>query len=49
MIEQNFRVPLISVGSANYDNNQHAEDKNVPIQNLRNSIETAAAIMTMKI
>lgn len=49
MIEQNFPVPLLSVGSANYDNNQHAEDENVRIQNLWNSIETAAAIMTMKI
>ncbi len=48
MIEQNFGVPLISVGSANYDNNQHAEDENVRIQNLWNAIETAAAIMTMK-
>mgnify|MGYP001063814019 FL=1 len=49
MIEQNFPVPLLSVGSANYDNNQHAEDENVRIQNLWNSIETVAAIMTMKI
>lgn len=48
MIEQNFGVPLISVGSANYDNNQHAEDENVRIGNLWNAIETTAAIMTME-
>lgn len=48
MIDQNFPVPLISVGSANYDNNQHAEDENLRIQNLWDAIETTAAVMTMK-
>jgi len=41
-------LPLITVGSANYDGSQHGEDENVRIQNLWNAIETAAAIMTMK-
>lgn len=48
-IDQTFAVPLIIVGSANYDNNQHAENENVRIQNFWNAIETAAAIMTMKL
>jgi hypothetical protein len=32
----------------NYDNNQHAENENLRLQNLWDGIETMAAIMTMK-
>jgi acetylornithine deacetylase/succinyl-diaminopimelate desuccinylase-like protein len=37
----------ISVPIANYDNNQHAENENVRLQNLWDGIETFAALMTM--
>lgn len=38
----------ITVPIANYDNNQHAENENVRLQNLWDGIETMAALMTMK-
>ncbi|HYJ45028.1 MAG TPA: hypothetical protein VEV81_00340, partial [Pyrinomonadaceae bacterium] len=40
-------APSITVPLANYDNNQHAEDENIRLQNLWDGIETVAAIMTM--
>ncbi|MDX6306665.1 MAG: hypothetical protein QOI77_3634 [Blastocatellia bacterium] len=33
---------------ANYDNNQHAENENIRLQNLWEGMETMAAVMTMK-
>ena len=41
-------VPTITVPLANYDNNQHAENENLRIQNLWDGIEIVAAIMAMK-
>lgn len=42
-------VPTITVPIANYDNNQHAENENIRIQNLWDGIEIYAALMTLKI
>lgn len=39
--------PTISVPIANHDNNQHAENENIRLQNLWDGIETFAALMTM--
>lgn len=36
---QTLRVPVINVPIANYDDNQHAADENLRLQNLRNGIE----------
>ena len=48
IITQRLKTVTISVPIANYDNNQHAENENIRIQNLWDGIETWAAIMTMK-
>ena len=48
IITENLKTVTISVPIANYDNNQHAENENIRIQNLWEGIETWAAIMTMK-
>jgi len=48
IITENLRTVTISVPIANYDNNQHAENENVRLQNLWDGIETFAALMTMK-
>lgn len=48
IITDNLKTVTMTVPIANYDNNQHAENENVRIQNLWNGIETYAAIMTMK-
>src|SRR5690349_15210496 len=42
-----LKTVTISVPIANYDNNQHAENENVRLQNLWDGIETFAALMTM--
>jgi len=42
------RTVTMTVPIANYDNNQHAENENLRLQNLWDGIETMAAIMTMK-
>jgi len=44
------RLPTvtISIPIVNYDNNQHAENENLRIQNLWDGIETMAALMRMK-
>ncbi|MFN8352952.1 MAG: M20/M25/M40 family metallo-hydrolase [Spirosomataceae bacterium] len=39
---------IITIPSANYDNNQHGENENIRIQNLWDGIETVGVIMTMK-
>ena len=48
IISEALRVPTITVPIANYDNNQHAEDESLRIQNLWDGIETMAALMRMK-
>ena len=47
IITERLKTVTISVPIANYDNNQHAENENIRIQNLWDGIETWAAIMTM--
>jgi acetylornithine deacetylase/succinyl-diaminopimelate desuccinylase-like protein len=48
IITANLRTVTITVPIANYDNNQHAENENIRLQNLWDGIETFAALMTMK-
>jgi len=48
IITERLKTVTISVPIANYDNNQHAENENIRIQNLWDGIETWAAIMTMR-
>ena len=43
-----LHVPTITVPIANYDNNQHAEDESIRIQNLCDGIEMMAALMTLQ-
>ncbi len=45
MFEQILKIPMISLPIANYDNNQHAADENLRVQNLWNGIETYAALL----
>ncbi|MGH9969102.1 MAG: M20/M25/M40 family metallo-hydrolase [Pyrinomonadaceae bacterium] len=49
IITDNLRTVTITVPIANYDNNQHAENENIRLQNLWDGIETMAALMTMKL
>ena len=48
IITDNVKTVTISVPIVNYDNNQHAENENVRLQNLWDGIETFAALMTHK-
>ncbi len=48
IISDTLAVPTITVPIANHDNNQHAENENIRVQNLWDGIETFAALMTMK-
>lgn len=48
IITENLTTVTMTVPIANYDNNQHAENENLRLQNLWDGIETMAAIMTMK-
>jgi acetylornithine deacetylase/succinyl-diaminopimelate desuccinylase-like protein len=48
IITDHLRTVTMTVPIANYDNNQHAENENLRLQNLWDGIETWAAIMTMK-
>lgn len=48
IITENLRTVTITVPIANYDNNQHAENENIRLQNLWDGIETFAALMTMR-
>ena len=45
LFEQILRVPVISFPIANYDDNQHAANENLRIENLWNGIETYAALL----
>jgi acetylornithine deacetylase/succinyl-diaminopimelate desuccinylase-like protein len=48
VIADALHVPTITVPIANYDNNQHAEDESLRIQNLWDGIEMMAALMMMR-
>lgn len=48
IITENLTTVTMTVPIANYDNNQHAENENLRLQNLWDGIETMAAIMSMK-
>src|ERR1043165_2634091 len=48
VITERLNTVTISVPIANYDNNQHAENENIRLQNLWDGFEIWAAIMTMK-
>ena len=48
IISEALNQPTITVPIANYDNNQHAENENIRIQNLWDGIETFASLMTMR-
>ncbi len=48
IITERLKTVTISVPIANYDNNQHAENENILLQNFWDGIEIWAAIMTMK-
>ena len=45
LFEQILKVPMISLPIANYDDNQHAADENLRMQNLWDGIETYAALL----
>ncbi|MDT5271723.1 MAG: hypothetical protein QOH49_3909 [Acidobacteriota bacterium] len=47
LIRETLGAPTLTVPVANYDNNQHAENENIRLQNLWDGIETYAALMTM--
>jgi len=47
IISETLNIPTITVPIANYDNNQHAENENIRIQNLWDGIEIFASLMTM--
>ena len=48
LIEKHLNAKVITLCIVNHDNNQHSENENVRIQNLWDSLEQLAAIMTMK-
>jgi acetylornithine deacetylase/succinyl-diaminopimelate desuccinylase-like protein len=48
IITDRLRTVTVTVPIANYDNNQHAENENLRLQNLWDGIETMAAVMLMK-
>lgn len=48
IITDRLRTVTITVPIVNYDNNQHAENENLRLQNFWDGIETMAAVMTMK-
>ena len=49
IISDIMHSPTITVPIANYDNNQHAEDENIRLQNLWDGIETMAALLTQPV
>ncbi len=48
LFEKYLKAKTITVPIANHDNNQHAENENVRLQNLFDGIEIMAALMIMK-
>jgi acetylornithine deacetylase/succinyl-diaminopimelate desuccinylase-like protein len=49
IITDRLKTVTITVPIVNYDNNQHAENENLRLQNLWDGIETLAAVMMMKV
>lgn len=49
IITSHLRTVTVTVPIANYDNNQHAENENLRLQNLWDGIETMAAVMSMRL
>lgn len=49
IVSDNLHTPTITVPIANYDNNQHAEDESIRLQNLWDGIEIMAALMMMRL
>ena len=49
IISETLGVPTITVPIANHDNNQHAENENIRIQNLWDGIEIFASLMRMEL
>lgn len=47
IITSHLRTVTVTVPIANYDNNQHAENENLRLQNLWDGIETMAAVMAV--
>jgi acetylornithine deacetylase/succinyl-diaminopimelate desuccinylase-like protein len=45
LIDEVFNVPVIGLPIVNHDNNQHAANENLRLQNLWDGIETYAAMM----
>lgn len=48
IFREKLGASTVSLGLANHDNNQHAEDENVRIGNVWRAIEIAAAVMQMR-
>lgn len=48
IISDALHIPTITVPIANYDNNQHAEDESIRLQNLWDGIEILAGLMLLK-
>jgi acetylornithine deacetylase/succinyl-diaminopimelate desuccinylase-like protein len=48
LFEKYLKAKTITVPIANHDNNQHAENENIRLQNLFDGIEIMAALMIMK-
>jgi len=44
---QVLKTPLVGLPIANHDNNQHAANENLRLQNLWDGIELMAALLTM--
>jgi len=49
VITNRLRTVTLTVPIANYDNNQHAENENIRLQNLWDGIETMTAVMMLKL
>ena len=48
LFEKYLNAKTITIPIANHDNNQHAENENIRLQNLFDGIETMASLMMMK-
>jgi acetylornithine deacetylase/succinyl-diaminopimelate desuccinylase-like protein len=48
LFEKYLNAVTVTLPIANHDNNQHAENENIRLQNLIDGIETMAAVMLMK-
>jgi acetylornithine deacetylase/succinyl-diaminopimelate desuccinylase-like protein len=42
----NLKTPTVGIPIVNHDNNQHAANENLRLQNLWDGIETCAALLT---